>query len=198
MRIVQPSATLEWATPSPALAIERAARTCYRSEGRICDGSAATLIASLIRRGHEAMLEHASASIRFVTDRAIANELTRHRLASFAQVSTRYVKVGELEVVEPPELDAFTIGLWIDACRAAELGYQKMIARGCRPEIARSVLPLCTATEVVCAANFREWRHILRLRLDRAAHPQMREIMAIAEELLRGVCPEVFGEADAG
>lgn len=51
--------------------IEAAARTCYKSEGKIQEGSAAKLVAGLIKSGHEAMLEHASVTVKFVVDRAI-------------------------------------------------------------------------------------------------------------------------------
>ena len=70
--------------------IEQVARTCYKSEGKIQEGSAAKMVASLIKSGHEAMLEHVSVTVKFVVDRGISHELVRHRLASFAQESTRY------------------------------------------------------------------------------------------------------------
>ena len=70
--------------------IEKVARTCYKSEGKIQEGSAAKMVASLIKSGHEAMLEHVSVTVKFVVDRRLSHELVRHRLASFAQESTRY------------------------------------------------------------------------------------------------------------
>ena len=70
--------------------IERAGRTCYKSEDKITDESAKQFVAGLIKRQHEAMLEHSSLSIRFICDRGVSHELVRHRLASFAQESTRY------------------------------------------------------------------------------------------------------------
>lgn len=72
--------------------IERVARVCYKSEDKITpDGeSAKKLVGFLVKQGHEAMLEHSQLSVLFTCDRAIANELARHRIASFAQESTRY------------------------------------------------------------------------------------------------------------
>lgn len=89
--------------------IERAARTCYKSEDKITDQgeSAKRLIRKLIENGHEAMLEHSMLSVKFICDRGISHELVRHRLASFAQESTRYCnysddKFGnEITVIEP-------------------------------------------------------------------------------------------------
>lgn len=199
MIVVKPTATLEWSTPDPALAIERAARTCYRSEGRIEPGSATALIRKLIARGHMAMLEHASASIRFVCDRGVSHEMVRHRLASYAQESTRYCNYagerfgGEISVVAPP-LTAGQIVAWVSACSVAETAYLSMLADGVAPQIARSVLPTCLRTEIVMTCNFREWMHFLGLRTAPAAHPQMREVAEMARQILVGVCPEVFGE----
>lgn len=75
--------------------IERAARTCYKSEDKIKDGSAEKMVRALVRNQHEAMLEHASITVKFITDRAIANEIVRHRLCSYAQESTRYCVAGD-------------------------------------------------------------------------------------------------------
>lgn len=71
--------------------IEQAARTCYKSEDKIKDGSAERLVSTLVDRGHHAMLEFVDVTVKFITDRGIANEIVRHRIASYAQESTRYV-----------------------------------------------------------------------------------------------------------
>ena len=91
--------------------IEKVARTCYKSEGKIQEGSAAKMVASLIKSGHEAMLEHVSVTVKFVVDRGISHELVRHRLASFAQESTRYCNYSkddfgsEITFIIPEYLD---------------------------------------------------------------------------------------------
>ena len=89
--------------------IERVARVCYKSEDKITpDGeSAKKLVGFLVKQGHEAMLEHSQLSVLFTCDRGIANELVRHRIASFAQESTRYCNYskekfgGELSFIRP-------------------------------------------------------------------------------------------------
>lgn len=70
--------------------IERAGRTCYKSEDHITDESARKFVRNLVKNGHEAMLEHASMTVKFIVDRGVSHELVRHRVASFAQESTRY------------------------------------------------------------------------------------------------------------
>jgi thymidylate synthase (FAD) len=185
--------------------IERVARVCYKSEDKITpDGeSAKKLVGFLVKQGHEAMLEHSQLSVLFTCDRGVANELVRHRIASFAQESTRYCNYskeklgGELSFVKPsyilegtPEWSA-----WGAVCHRAEDVYLYMINRGkMRPEQARCVLPLCLKTEMVVTANYREWRNIFKLRTPVAAHPQMRELMCPLLKELQSKIPVVFDD----
>ena len=196
--------------------IERVARVCYKSEDKITpDGeSAKKLVGFLVKQGHEAMLEHSQLSVLFTCDRGVANELVRHRIASFAQESTRYCNYskerfgGELTFIWPSyirgeqycELDDSEVtdntpgSLWVDSCECAEIIYKDMIALGMRPEQARCVLPLCLKTEIVVTANYREWRNIFKLRTHVAAHPQMRELMCPLLKELQSKIPVVFDD----
>jgi thymidylate synthase (FAD) len=197
MKIVKPSAILKKYTPDPELAIEEAGRTAYQSADKITADSAGAFIRKLDRLGHLSVFEHASATIKFVIDRGVSHELVRHRLASYTQESTRfccYAKDkygGEISVIEPPGLGVHN-DEWKNACYRAELSYLGMIRNGIAPQIARSVLPTCLKTEIVVTANFREWLHIFKLRTSSAAHPQIREVMKIAQGLLAAIAPNVF------
>lgn len=62
----------------------------------------------------------------------------------------------------------------------------------CKPEIARSILPLCTKTNIKMCANLREWRHFLLLRLAPNAHPMMRELALIILTQLYLYYPIIF------
>lgn len=185
--------------------IEKAARICYRSEDKILDQaeSAKKLVKKLIESGHEAMLEHGSLSVLFTCDRAIANEIVRHRLASFAQESTRYCNYGknkfgqEIAVINPGfEEGTECWNLWYSLCKTNEMAYMEMLLRGVTPEIARSVLPLSLATKIVVTANYREWRHILKLRTSKDAHPQIRELMTALLKDLRERMPIIFDDIE--
>lgn len=87
--------------------IEQAGRTCYKSEDAITPESAAAFVRKIVRNHHEAMLEHASMTVKFIVDRGVSHELVRHRLASFAQESTRYCNYsknkfdGEVTFIRP-------------------------------------------------------------------------------------------------
>lgn len=200
MKIVHCDAILEWITPEPLQVIERAGRVCYKSEQRIADNSAVSFVEGLLKRGHEAVIEHASASFRIITDRGITHEIVRHRLASYCQESTRYCnyaadKFGnEISVIEPPALTPEQREIWLEGCRGVEKQYFALLAAGATPQIARAVLPTCLKTEIVMTANFREWRHFLKLRLGSGAHPQVRSIAEIIAERLNVEVPVVFAE----
>ena len=175
--------------------IERIGRVCYKSEHRITSSSAAPFVRNIIERGHESVLEHISITVRFVTDRAIANELVRHRIAAYSQESTRYCNYKDkIEFIYPKNVSDKQLQLIMEACACAATTYQALIADGATPEVARDVLPLCTKTELIATYNLREWRHILRLRTAKAAHPKMRELMQTLLQFFQGLVPIIFDD----
>jgi thymidylate synthase (FAD) len=135
-----------------------------------------------------------------ICDRGVSHELVRHRIASYSQESTRYVRYGKtadgITFIEPCFLDPKSPGYsaWKVACQFAEIQYQAMLDNGCTPQEARAVLPNSLKTEVVVTMNLRAWRHFFTLRLDRAAHPQAREVAKLALDLLSEHIPVVFDE----
>ena len=117
--------------------IERVARVCYKSEDKITPDGESTkkLVGFLVKQGHEAMLEHSQLSVLFTCDRGVANELVRHRIASFAQESTRYCNYskekfgGEIAVIQPfwMQDNSEEFISWVMACNTAEKQYLHMI-----------------------------------------------------------------------
>lgn len=186
--------------------IERAARTCYKSEGLITDdgNSAKKLVKKLVENGHLAMIEHGiNISVKFITDRGVSHELVRHRIASFAQESTRYCNYAkdkfdnQISVIMPifeGDSDSAIIVAWEQAMQYAELKYLEMIRFGASPQLARSVLPNSLKTEIIVTANIREWMHIFSLRTNKAAHPQIRALMIPLLEELKTRIPVLFDE----
>lgn len=207
MKIIEPSFVFEDELDPRAIMskIERAGRTCYKSEGRIGDGTAEKFIASIVSRGHESVLEHASVTARLICDRGVTHEIVRHRIAAYSQESTRYCnysgdKFGsEITVIRPFfwNDDPEKFAVWREAMEAAEKAYNALIAMGATPQEARSVLPNSLKTELVMTMDLREWRHFLKLRTSPAAHPQMREIaLPILKEFKRQL-PVLFSDIEA-
>ena len=144
MRIIDPSVELINAPTYDALlnTIEVAGRVCYKSEDKIQEGSAEKFIAGIIKRGHEAVLEHGVLTVKFICDRGVSHEIVRHRIASYCQESTRYCnysqdKFGnEITVIRPCFLAEGTkeYELWSRACDRAESAYFDMLICGCTPD----------------------------------------------------------------
>jgi thymidylate synthase (FAD) len=202
MQIVEHSAELLWVTADPEQTIAKIARTCYKSEDRDTPESNIDLIKRLLNLKHLAMFDHASASIKFVTDRGITHELVRHRMAAFAQESTRYCnysknKFGnEITVVKPIQLVEETPAwnVWVKGCKDAEINYIDLIANGASPQIARAVLPTCVKTEIVMTCDFTEWMHVFKLRRSPKAHPDMQHLIGLAYNILIEQAPNIFKE----
>ena len=220
--------------------IELAARTCYKSEGKIdiehvkqyvslfrelpkeidaiqivkhCK-SARELIPKLISRGHDAMSEFGGMiTVKFICDRGVSHELVRHRMASFAQESTRYCNYGNDENIQfiiPCWLDIpehvckhkediekisnFEKKMWMNSMLLLESAYNVLIVKGWSPQQARAVLPNSLKTEINVSANIREWRHIFKLRTSKAAHPQMRELMCPLLDEFKTKIPILFDD----
>ena len=181
--------------------IEKIARTCYDSLDKIGEGSAERMIKHLVKNHHEAMLEHVSITVKFICDRAIANEIVRHRVASYAQASTRYINYKDgVEFIDPcffsedEDHDQARVE-WMSAMSTCESAYQNMIESGSTPQEARDVLPLSTKTVIYMTANLREWRHVLQLRAlgtTGRPHPQIVEIMMPLFKELKEKLPAVF------
>lgn len=184
--------------------IEQAGRVCYKSEDKITDGSAEKFVAGIIKRGHEAVLEHQAITVKFIVDRGVSHEIVRHRLAAYCQESTRYCNYSkdgfgnEITVIEPCfwDKESEEYQLWFKCMKYAEEMYLQLLHSGASPQEARSVLPNSLKTEVVMTANLREWRHFFKLRTASAAHPQMREVaIALLAEFQRLV-PVVFDDIE--
>jgi len=193
--------------------IEIAGRTCYKSEDKIIGDSASKFVKMLVKRGHEAMIEHYTITIKFVCDRGVTHELVRHRLASYAQESTRYCNCeGGVTFIIPPWMDvnegsyteedimetysfsdvSIDERMWMQHMLACERTYQELIRRNWAPQKARSVLPNSLKTEIITTANLREWKHILTLRTSKEAHPQIREIMIPLLNYFQEELPEIY------
>lgn len=186
----------EWmAKPAlPLGLIERAGRTCYKSEGKITDDSARKFVETILKRGHESVIEHVSATVKFITNRGVTHELVRHRLAAYSQESTRYVDYqDEMEFIRPVWLAAGgEMDTFMAMCSSAEDAYRHLRSIGWRPEQAREVLPNALKTEIVMTANLREWRHVFKHRTSKAAHPQMRALMLDCLLGFRRAVPVLF------
>ena len=202
MKIVAPSVTFINAPDRQDLykQIELAGRTCYKSEDKIHEGSAEQFIRNILKRGHEAVIEHGLITVRFTCDRGVTHEIVRHRVASYCQESTRYCNYSrdafgnEITVIEPTGVNKGTPAYesWKYAMHCCEEAYFAMLAEGCTPQEARSVLSNSLKAEIVVSMNPREWRHFFKLRCSPAAHPDIRVLALMALDMFIENWPALF------
>jgi len=183
-------------TPNSEQLVEQAGRLCYASGHKL--GTNENWLQSRIKQGHESLIEHASATFFIKASRVVTHELVRHRIASYSQRSQRYVKESQEDYVLPPEIaeaeNPEVKNIYSQAMASAWESYRKLLEAGIKPEIARYVLPNACVTEIICTWNFRELRHIIKVRTSPAALPEMRAVAAKITEIMKEQAPKVFGD----
>lgn len=220
MKIIDPSIQVEEYNPIKIMKnIERACRTCYRSEGLITDESYKSLIKNCINRGHESVLEHEKITIRMTCDIGVYKDLTRHRAGTaFSIESTRWCNYGkdkfdnEIKFIRPifyvdswsdknyedsqMDKDEYKSYLWYDCMEEIENKYMTMSNAGCKPDELRMILPHSTAAQVTMTCNIREWRHILSLRCAPMTHPAIRQLLIPLLLKFKEDMPELFNDIE--
>jgi len=197
MEIHEPEVLLLAITPDAEKLIEEAGRTCYLSLSKITDESEKNFIKSAIKRGHHSILEHASASFRIRgASRAFTHQLVRHRLASFSQQSQRYVDESEFNYIVPPEIagNSKALAVYREFIEHSRQTYSQLRELGIKKENARFILPNALESQIVFSANFREFRTVFNLRLDRAAQWEIRRACMKMLITLKEKAPSVFGD----
>ena len=208
MILVKPSHEILFISPEPLKMIEAAGRTCYKSEGKITEGSAEKFVKMIIKRGHLSVIEHPYMSVKFICDRGVTHEIVRHRLAAYSQESTRYcnykggvtfiipswinIKEGEYDFLSEDPRHGKAAWVWYKSMLERERDYKDLLELGWSPQQARSVLPNSLKTEIIMTANLREWMHVFKLRTSKTAHPQMRELMRPLLEEAKKRVPIIF------
>lgn len=187
--------------------ITEAARTCYKSnttEHTLDENN--RLVKTLIDSHHEAMLEFFDITVKFTCSRSISHELVRHRLCSFAQESQRYCNYSrdkfnnEITFIKPHWYSKGSAASYEfeSSLKSAEQMYFRLLGDGLKAQDAREVLPNATKTEIVVKANLREWRHFLKLRCDKSAHPDMRKLALLLLNTFKTELPTIFQDINEG
>ncbi|HOP64264.1 MAG TPA: FAD-dependent thymidylate synthase [Spirochaetota bacterium] len=197
MEIHKPEVILLGITPDAEKLIEEAGRTCYLSLSKITDESEKNFIRSAIKRGHHSILEHATASFRILgASRSFTHQLVRHRIASFSQQSQRYVDESEFNYIVPPEIagNEAALNLYREFIESSRQTYARFRELGIKKEDARFILPNALESQIVFSANFREFRSVFNLRLEKAAQWEIRRVCLEMLKVLQEKAPSVFGD----
>lgn len=181
-------------TPNPEMTIAECARTCYDSKAKDVEG-ARKMIKSLIKAGHTAMIEHASITFKISgVSRVVTHELVRHRIASYAMRSQRYVNESVPTFVVPNEIASNNEAriLFEQAMQNAWFAYKKLQEYGLKNEIARYVLPNAAESVICTTINFRALRNFFKLRLSKRAQPEIRELANLMLDKAIDIAPSCF------
>lgn len=178
--------------------IENQARISHRSEEKMSADSWERFIKTVVlEHGDLSVIEHASVTATLRVDRGVTHELVRHRLFSFTQESTRFVRYKEgLEFIRPTEIKPHDSAVWANAMEAAEESYSALLALGNRPQEARSVLPNATAATIAVTGNLRNWRHFFLMRTSKETHPDFRRITIPMLAEFQQVVPLLFDDIE--
>jgi thymidylate synthase (FAD) len=213
IRLLYPKAIIETPVDRDLVLpfLERCGRVCYKSEDLITEDSASRFVDKICVRNHLSVIEHVSVTARFICNRGVSHELVRHRLGSYSQESTRYCNYGKkgVQFIVPPHVDLpegeynekNLIGiekhdarLWLHDKLVSAAHYLKLLEFGWSPQQARDTLPIALKTEIVATFNLRQWQHVFHERCQKAAHPQMQEVMIPLQRQFQTWLPEIYGE----
>lgn len=180
--------------------IERACRTCYRSEGSITEDSYKNLLRNCINRGHESVLEHEKITVRMLCSINTYKDLTRHRAgASFSIESTRYCNYSKdkfdnnIKFIDPVYItDENNYACWKECMKHIETYYMLVANNKGTPDQCRTMLPHSVAAEVCMTCNIREWKHVLDLRTKKTVHPEIRQLLIPLLLEFKKTMPEIF------
>jgi len=181
-------------TPDAEKLIEMAGRLCWDTQDKT--GTVPDRIQKWLDVGHESMIEHACATFYIRASRVLTHELVRHRLASYSQRSQRYVKETEPRYVEPPSIkdNESAHRQFEEVMTTCWQAYGDLLAKGIKAEIARYVLPNACETQIICTWNFREIRHIIKLRTSKRALPEFRAVADEIRNIAKEIAPQVFAD----
>jgi thymidylate synthase (FAD) len=122
----------------------------------------------------------------------MTHQLVRHRLMAVSQQSQRYVDERQFEYAVPEMMPPEFLDDYHGDMKIIQQMYQKWRDRGLKKEDARFVLPNACTSEIVVSADFREWRHILKVRLSKKAQWEIRKSCLMMLEILRKHAPACF------
>ncbi len=190
--------------------LEYAGRTCYKSEnlGQNPEEEfeiTKKFIANIIKRGHTSVLEHVSLSVAFIADVGFYKDLTRHRAGTaFSIESTRWCRYGngkhgdELYFMSPVHIKGENaINSYLSTMQSIEDSYLQMSKENSPVDAIRMLLPHSTKAMIIMTANLRAWRHILKIRTEKAVHPCISGLLTCLLEEFKQKIPVIFDDIES-
>ena len=186
---------LIYISPDAEGSCEIGARVCYDSNDKTTDTSRERMLPSLLRSGHLSIFEHSSASFKIDgISRTASHQIVRHRMSSFSQRSQRYVNEGDFTFVTPPSIEQNpeANAHYQEIMKTLNEQYLALIKLGIKKEDARFILPNAASTTLVMTTNFREWLHVIDMRVSKPAQWEIRELLILIWKELYKQAPNIF------
>jgi len=182
--------TLEFITPDAENFIGRMAGICYAAIDE--PNKNVKRAAKCAQDGHLSTLRFASAVFNISgISRVCSHQFVRSKHLDFLQRSQRYCKELNTPVVQP-NLTEEQENVYMGAVLTAQMAYENLLALGVKKEDARFVLPECTTTELNVVGNLQAWRDFIKLRADKHAQWEIREVAKQINNQLNQHCPNLF------
>lgn len=205
MKLINPSIEMITKLDGDAILrhLEIAIRNCYKSESKICDGSANTIVKTILDSHHYSVIEHFNVTFRVICSRACMSQWTRHRHMSYSIESQRYICYakdkfgGEITFIKPVDFDSFSDDqqkFYSEQLKSAEDAYLGAVKLNLKAQQARGLLPNDVKTEMVVTANLRSLREFIKLRTSKSAQIEIRMLALDLLDKLKAEIPVVFDD----
>ncbi len=157
-----------------------------------------SILEYVMSQGHTSVIEHTCFTFAISgVSRSLTHQLVRHRIASYAQQSQRYVDFKEPNYVVPPKIakNNQMKKAYEKTMNTIWEQYNKLLEMGIPAEDSRFVLPNAACTNIMVTMNARSLLNFFELRC--CMHAQW-EIRQLANKMLKEVkkaAPIIFKNA---
>jgi thymidylate synthase (FAD) len=152
----------------------------------------------VVNLGHTSVIEHTCFTFAISdVSRSLTHQLVRHRIASYAQQSQRYVNLNNPTFVIPPtiEKNKKMKKAYQETMDVIWKQYNKLLEMNIPAEDSRYILPNATCTNIIITMNARSLLNFFELRC--CLHAQW-EIRKCANKMLhevKKIAPTIFKNA---
>jgi len=156
------------------------------------------ILEHVMKLGHNSVVEHTSFTFAISdVSRSLTHQLVRHRIASYAQQSQRYVNLNEPNYVIPPKIQKDNSMKQAYEKTMSEIWdqYNKLLEMGIPAEDARYVLPNATCTNIFVTMNARSLLNFFELRCCLHAQWEIRNLANRMLQEVKKVAPTIFKKA---
>lgn len=157
-----------------------------------------TILEQVMNLGHTSVIEHTIFTFAISdVSRSLTHQLVRHRIASYAQQSQRYVNLNKPNYVTPPKIakDKKMKEVYKKTMNNIWNEYNKLLKMGIPAEDSRYILPNATCTNIIVTMNARSLLNFFELRCCQHAQWEIRQLANKMLEEVKKVASTIFKNA---